>query len=59
MGEHIDNRGSRKKKVKEHDAGARRTRVTFKNYLRELEEELLEEELDLVEREADDTNQDE
>jgi hypothetical protein len=56
MGEHIDNRSTTKKKVKEHDMGARRTRVTFKNYLRDLEEELLEDEL---QSEDDQTDQDE
>lgn len=45
MGEHIDNRkyGKRNKKIKEGvDPQTRATRVTFKNYLREIEEELLE-----------------
>ena len=49
MGEHIDNRstGPRRKKVTEGpDILARKRRVTFKNYIRELEEELLEDELE-------------
>lgn len=49
MGEHIDNRKHAKKpkKLKESfDPQARAKRVTFKNYLRELEEELLEQDLD-------------
>ena len=45
MGEHIDNRISKKKKLKEHDTNARQARITFKRYLRELEEELLDEPL--------------
>lgn len=42
MGEHIDNRGSKKKKLKEHNTDARQNRITFKRYLRDLEEELLD-----------------
>ena len=42
MGEHIDNRGPRRKKTNEsEDILARKRRVTFKNYIRELEEEAL------------------
>jgi hypothetical protein len=55
MGEHIDNRkyGKRNKKLKEgNDPLARATRVTFKNYLREIEEELLEADLE-IEDDAD------
>ncbi len=40
MGEHIDNRNLRKKD-KEADVLERKRRVTFKNYIRELEEEEL------------------
>lgn len=40
MGDHIDTRGT-KKKVKEHDPNARRNRITFKRYVRDLEENLL------------------
>jgi hypothetical protein len=57
MGEHIY-RDPKKKKIKEHDTGARRTRVTFKNYLRALEEELLEEELDATEEQPEDNQDD-
>lgn len=57
MGEHIDYR-SKKKKIKEHDAGARRNRVTFKSYLRALEEELLDEELEDQLHEDDGLNKD-
>lgn len=48
MGEHIDNRkGLKRKKLKEGtDPTTRFTRVTFKNYLREIEEELLEADLE-------------
>ena len=47
MGEHIDNRGPRRKKTHEsEDILARKRRVTFKNYIRELEEELLEDDLE-------------
>lgn len=42
MGEHIDNRGPKRKKTNESaDILARKRRVTFKNYIRELEEEEL------------------
>jgi hypothetical protein len=42
MGEHIDNRSPRRKKTNEaNDVLARKRRVTFKNYIRELEEEEL------------------
>lgn len=57
MGEHIDNRkGLKRKKLKEGtDPNKRFTRVTFKNYLREIEEELLEADLETpdVEDETD------
>lgn len=47
MGEHIDTRGQRRKKVNEsEDLLARKRRVTFKNYIRELEEDLLEDDLE-------------
>lgn len=45
MGDHIDNRSSKRKKVKEHDEMARRRRTSFKQYLRDLEEELLEDDM--------------
>jgi hypothetical protein len=45
MGQHINTK-STKRKVKEHDEGARRQRTSFKQYLRNLEESLLEEELE-------------
>lgn len=39
MGEHIDLRAqARKKKLDERDSGARKARVSFKRYLRDLEE---------------------
>lgn len=58
MGEHIDNRKSgkhKKKRVKENGDPflARHQRVTFKNYLREVEKELLEEELEELENQGD------
>lgn len=60
MGEHIDNRAPRRKKTHEsEDILARKRRVTFKNYIRELEEDLLEVDLDIeddtsTERDPDD-----
>jgi Lon protease-like protein len=45
MGNHIDVRGSRRQKVRESDPTSRRLRATFKQYLRDLEEDLLEEDL--------------
>jgi len=45
MGDHIDNRAQKRKKVKEHDEAARHRRTSFKQYLRQLEEELLEDDL--------------
>lgn len=59
MGEHIDNRKKRhKKSFNESDsASARQRRVSFKNYLREVEEEFLETELEPVE-EGDDVDLD-
>jgi len=50
MGEHIDNRKPKRKKLKEgNDPLSRARRVTFKNYLREVEEELLEADLENAE----------
>ena len=49
MGEHIDTRSLRRKKeLKENAADnlARKRRVTFKNYIRELEEDLLDADLE-------------
>lgn len=47
MGDHIDNRKGKKDKTNEgFDKSARARRVTFKHYLREIEEELLDDELD-------------
>lgn len=55
MGEHIDTRSLRRKKTNEsEDILARKRRVTFKNYLREVEEDLLED--DLEEDESERTN---
>ncbi len=56
MGNHIDNRAPKRKKVQEHDEAARRRRTSFKQYLRQLEEELLEDDLDA---ELPDDDQDE
>lgn len=50
MGEHIDNHKCGKRKPDFNESGEplnRKRRVTFKNYLREVEEELLEQEDDL------------
>jgi hypothetical protein len=43
MGNHIDTR-SRRNTVREHDELARKSRTTFKQHLRDIEEELLEDE---------------
>lgn len=52
MGEHIDYRAARKKKLKEHDTNARHERITFKRYLREMEEQaLLDSELNAADSE--------
>lgn len=44
MGTHIDTRQRKKQKSADFDKGARKQRASFKQYLRELDEELLEEE---------------
>lgn len=44
MGEHVDHRDKRKRALAEHPE-ARRRRATFKQYLQDIEEELLEAEL--------------
>jgi len=46
MGDHVDIRGGKRAKVREHDELARRRRATFKQYLRDIEEDFLEEELE-------------
>lgn len=46
MGQHFDQRAPKRKKVQEHDEAARRRRTSFKQYLRQLEEDMLEDELD-------------
>jgi hypothetical protein len=46
MGEHIDTRNRKKPKLKEHDELARRRRATFKQYLAQIDEDLLEAEAD-------------
>lgn len=46
MGHHIDQRGqSKKKPIGESDRLARKNRASFKQYLRDLEEDLLEQDL--------------
>ncbi len=45
MGDHIDNRAQKRKKIAEHDEAARKRRASFKQYLRQLEEDLLEDDL--------------
>lgn len=42
MGQHIDQRGFKKKTLKERDNLDRRNRASFKQYLRALEEDLEE-----------------
>lgn len=54
MGSHVDTRSRGKKKDKVYDDGARKRRASFKQYLRDLEEELLEEELEDLEDDDDD-----
>lgn len=39
MGEHIDTRGKRAKPIRESDNLERKSRVTFKTYLRDLREQ--------------------
>ena len=47
MGNHIDTRQkSRKQRLTNEDISERKRRASFKSYLRQLEEELLEDELD-------------
>lgn len=59
MGEHIDIRSPKKvKKLKEHDSNARQARVSFKRYLQNLEEELLEVEAEALDEPMFPTNQD-
>jgi hypothetical protein len=59
MGEHIDLRGPKKfKKIKEHNTDARHNRITFKRYLRDLEEELLDLDLEATDP-VEEPNQDE
>jgi hypothetical protein len=59
MGEHIDTRSLRRKKTNEsEDILARKRRVTFKNYLREVEEDLLEDDLDEEDVEDEGVNDD-
>lgn len=48
MGHHIP-RDTQRQKLKERDEFARRRRTSFKQYLRDLEEEALDEELDVDE----------
>jgi hypothetical protein len=55
MGNHIDTRDKRKKVRENFDDAARRRKASFKQYLRDLEEELLDEELeDQTELDQDD-----
>lgn len=60
MGEHIDSRkkASKRKKgnLNEGSDYGRRQRVSFKNFVRDLDEELLDEELEDVEDEQDEEN---
>lgn len=45
MGKHIDTRPPRRVRSTDHDSLARRRRATFKQYLQDQEDELLEDEL--------------
>lgn len=54
MGNHIDNRTSKRKKVKEYDEDSRRQRASFKQYLRNLKEESLEDDFDCDYEQHDD-----
>jgi hypothetical protein len=54
MGSHIDTRDQKRKKVKEHDEFARKRRASFKQYLRDIEEDLLDEDLATNSEETDD-----
>jgi hypothetical protein len=54
MGSHVDTRERRRKQIKEHDESARKRRASFKQYLRRVEEEFLEDELpDEIDDDAD------
>jgi len=55
MGTHVDTRDTRKK-VREHDELARRKRATFKQYLRNIEEDLLEDDLGEIQEEDQDAD---
>ncbi len=54
MGSHIDTRQkSRKQRHTNEDMAERKRRASFKSYLRQLEEDLLDEELDVTDDELD------
>lgn len=59
MGTHIDTRQRKKQKRADFDKEARKQRASFKQYLRELDEELLEEEYkdDIFSDDLDDLNE--
>ena len=59
MGSHIDTRGFKRKKLGESDDMARRRRATFKQYLQQIEEDLLEDDLTTLDPETPEADQDE
>lgn len=59
MGNHIDTRSQRRKKTNESDDQARRRRIGFKQYLRNLEEEFEDDLLEDDLSSAQNSNQDE
>lgn len=58
MGHHIDRRGTKKGRQPERDVLARKSRASFKQYLRNIEEELLEDDLDDLDEEPLESNDD-
>lgn len=58
MGDHIDRKATKRGKQMSEDDLARRRRVSFKNYLREVEESLLEDAIDENDDELNDDQDD-
>ena len=58
MGEHIDQRSPKRKKTNEQrDVGDRKRKASFKQYLRQVEEDLLDDEMDDFDDFADEYNE--
>lgn len=54
MGQHIDTRAGQKRKLKENDPAARKRKATFKQYLNQIEEDLINDELEAEAEDLDD-----